>query len=414
VPSPPRRVLFIVSAYQRSHGDVITPWLNATIVELGRIGIDVEVLAPAFHGSPSHTIDGVRVHRFRYAPASCEMLSHDAPIPSQLSARPLRTALVPGYVLASSVEATRLACSGRFDALHAFWPIPHAVPAMLARRVTGVPLVSTFFGAELHWLASKHRFMRHVVRAIVRQSDAVTAISTFAAEALTTIAPEARPTIVPFGAAVAPSRAVSDEGLRATTPNDRARFVFVGRLVARKGVDVLLRAVALLRSSVDASPCGPTLTVVGDGEDRAKLQASAQSLGIADRVTFAGYVSRTELDTILRGCAALVLPAVPHPVLGTEGLGVAIIEAMSYGRAVIASDTGGIRDVVLHERTGLLVPPGDATALAAAMQRLLEDESLAPRLGNAGEAYIRAHFSWPAITEALRDVYIRAMGARRQ
>jgi glycosyltransferase involved in cell wall biosynthesis len=412
VPSAPRRVLFIVSAYQRGDGDVVTPWLNTTIAELGRAGIDAEVLAPAFRGSPSHTIDGVRVHRFRYAPAAYETLSHDAPIPSQLSAKPSRVALVPGYMAAAAIEATRLAKRGRFDAMHAFWPIPHALPALLARGATNVPLVSTFFGAELHWLASKNSFMQQLTRAIVRRSDAVTAISTFTAEALRKIVPDVQPTIIPFGAAIAPSR-VGGAPTRAPARTEGPKFLFVGRLVGRKGVDVLLRAFASTHPPATDRSREATLTIIGDGEDRLALETLARSLHIADRVTFTGYLSRVDLDGALRGCTAVVLPAVPHRVLGTEGLGVAIIEAMSYGRAVIASDTGGIRDVVVHDETGLLVSPGDATALAAAMQRLIDEPALVSRLGAAGEAHVAARFAWPAIVDALRGVYRRAMEARR-
>jgi glycosyltransferase involved in cell wall biosynthesis len=422
VPSNPRRILFIVSAYQRTPGDVITPWLNATIAELGRIGIEVEVLAPAYHGSPSHVVDGVRIHRFRYAPAAWEMLSHDAPIPSQLSARPVRTALVPGYVLAASAAAVRLTRGGRFDVVHAFWPLPHAVPALFAKRLTGVPFVSTFFGAELHWLAGRHSLLRRLVRAIVDASDVVTAISTYTARELQCIAPDAHPIIVPFGAAVAPARADDTRDAYAYSQlmrDDRkevrgARFTFVGRLVARKGVDVLLRAFALLHAAASDRSHAPSLTIIGDGDEREALQSLANSLGVADRVTFAGYLSNEALDSALRDCFALVLPAVPHRVLGTEGLGVALIEALSYGRAVIASNTGGIPDVVIHERTGLLVAPGDAPALAAAMQRLIDDPTLARQLGDAGRAHVEARFSWPAIVGSLRDVYARAMETRRR
>ncbi|MEP7002566.1 MAG: glycosyltransferase family 4 protein, partial [bacterium] len=126
MPSSRRRVLFIASAYPRYEGDIITPWLGATIAQLRDVQVDVDVLAPAYHGLADQTIDGVRVHRFRYAPAKWEMLSHDHPIPWQLSERPIRAALVPGYVTASAVAATRLTARHRFDVVHAFWPLPHA------------------------------------------------------------------------------------------------------------------------------------------------------------------------------------------------------------------------------------------------------------------------------------------------
>ncbi|MDB4915538.1 MAG: glycosyl transferase group 1 [Gemmatimonadetes bacterium] len=393
------RVLFIASAYPRFEGDVITPWLGATIAHLRGVGVDVEVLAPAYHGSPDHIVDGVPVHRFRYATSAWEMLSHDNPIPWQLSERPIRLGLVPGYVLAAAAAATRLARSERFDVVHAFWPVPHAVPGLIARRLTGIPLVSTFFGAELHWLARKHGWARWAVRAIVSQSDAVTAISTHTANQLRVVAPAAQPFVVPFGAAT--SLAAAD----AHVPHEGEQaFLFVGRLVARKGVDVLLAALSQLDDA--------RLVIVGDGAERQALEEQTRHLGIADRVKFTGYLPRTELEAYLQSCLALVLPAVTNEVAGTEGLGVALIEALSYGRPVIASDVGGIPDVVIHERTGLLVPEGDAMALARAMERLERDHAFACELGERGRAHVQDRFSWSAIVGALRSIYDTAITRR--
>lgn len=399
------RILFIVSAYPRHDGDIITPWLGESIAALRARGIDVEVLAPAFRGSESHVIDAVRIHRFRYAPASWETLSHDAPIPAQLRESPARFALVPGYVASASARATSLARSGRFDVLHAFWPFPHALPGMIARRLSGVPLVSTFFGAELHWLPSRHHWARLAVREIVAASDATTAISSFTARELEAIAPAAAPVVIPFGAAITP---------RATSSEDRVPYaiaptelLFVGRLVPRKGVDVLLRALATPRLSETR------LTIVGDGSERTPLESLAAALGVSSRVTFDGTVSATQLDARFRNCDALVLPAVDDPLSGTEGLGVVLIEALAYGRPVVASDIGGIPDVVRNGETGLLVPPGDPEALAIALASLADAPDRAQAFGDAGRRDVAERFSWSRISADLAALYDAVVARRR-
>jgi glycosyltransferase involved in cell wall biosynthesis len=405
VPTPRSRVLFIASAYPRHDGDVITSWLGATVAKLRDAGIHVEVLAPAFKGAPDHVVDGVRVHRFRYAPARWETLSHDNPIPWQLRERPLRFGLIPGYVAACTAAATRLTARGAFDVVHAFWPLPHAIPGIVARWIHGVPLVSTFFGAELHFFATRRAVGRMAVRAIVRQSDAVTTISAFTARELLDIAPTSQPVIIPFGAALSP-RTAGDERLPfAESP---AHFLFVGRLVARKGVDILLGAFARVTEHSDAH-----LTVVGEGEERDRLEAVTASLELRDRVTFTGYIPDDLLHGLIARCDALVLPAIQASVRGTEGLGVVLIDALSHGKPVIASDTGGIPDVVQNERTGLLVPSGDVDALAVAMRRLIEHPDLAQALGAAGRAHVEAKFSWPVIIRALGTLYDTVRAKRR-
>ncbi|MEP7001166.1 MAG: glycosyltransferase family 4 protein, partial [bacterium] len=292
----------------------------------------------------------------------------------------------------------------RFDVVHAFWPLPHAIAGMAARRITGTPLVSTFFGAELHWLARKHAWAKAAVRAIVHESEVVTAISEHTASELRSVAPDARPLVIPFGAAITPP--ASYAATRTPFAEQPAEFLFVGRLVARKGVDVLLQALAHIDERA------ARLTIVGDGAERARLDALAASLGLAARVHFAGYVPQDTLEQQLRACDAFILPAVTDEVAGTEGLGVALIEALSYERPVIASRAGGIPDVVRHEHTGLLVPPGDVEALAAAMRRFIAEPSFARVLGTQGRVDVEDRFSWPRIVEALRSVYEDAISRR--
>ncbi|HEU0051840.1 MAG TPA: glycosyltransferase family 4 protein, partial [Longimicrobium sp.] len=196
------KVLFLVTAYPRRSGDVITPWMVETIRRLAARGVTVEVLAPAYRGLETQEVEGVRVHRFRYAPRPWETLTHDQTAPDRIRERPWYLGLVPGYVAAGSRAAARLAKTGGFDAIHAFWPIPQGILGLAAKRASGLPLVSTFFGVELTWMEKQFPFLAPLLRRIVRGSDAVTAISTYTAGRLKTQVPGVEPAIIPFGAAV--------------------------------------------------------------------------------------------------------------------------------------------------------------------------------------------------------------------
>ncbi|HEX8672794.1 MAG TPA: glycosyltransferase, partial [Longimicrobium sp.] len=312
------KVLFLVTAYARHPDDVITPWLTETIRRLAERGVEVEVLAPSYRGLASQTVDGVRVHRFRYAPRAWETLTHDQTAPDRIRERPWFLALVPGYVAAGSRAAARLARSGEFDVVHAFWPIPQGVLGLAAKRAAGIPLVSTFFGVELTWMDRQFPFLAPMLRRIVRGSDAVTAISTYTAERLQRVAPGVRTEVIPFGAAVdaAPS-------LPPPRPaGSRPELLFMGRLVERKGVHLLLEALSILPPDRR-----PLLRVVGDGPERARLQELAGRLGLDGDVVFHGFVSNEEKAERLAGCDAFVLPAVIDAKGDTEGLGVVLLEA---------------------------------------------------------------------------------------
>src|SRR5687768_17278991 len=205
------RVLFKVTAFARDENDIITPWLTETIERLHERGVEVEVLAPSYRGGGDHTIGRIRVHRFRYAPSRIETLTHDQTAPDRIRERPQYSALVPGYVAAGTLAARRLARTGRFDVVHSFWPLPHGIFGLAASRAGNIPLVCTFFGVELRWVRAQLPFFAPLMRTIIRNSDAITAISGHTAAEVRRLVPDAEMVTVPFGAAIAPDAKAEEE-----------------------------------------------------------------------------------------------------------------------------------------------------------------------------------------------------------
>jgi len=180
--------------------------------------------------------------------------------------------------------------------------------------------------------------------------------------------------------------------------------LFVGRLVERKGVSHLVDAVNLLLPGADVR-----LVIVGDGPERARIEARVRERGLDGRVAVRGQVSDAELQAAYAGADAFVLPAVVDRRGDTEGLGVVLLEAMNHRVPVIASAIGGITDIVEDGVSGLLVPPGDAPALAAALGSLARAPDLAAGLGEAGYRRLRERFDWDAITRRWLEVYAAAV-----
>ncbi len=404
------RVLYIVTAYDRYPGDGITPWLVRTIRHLGRAGVEVEVLAPSYRGLGDGLVDRVPVHRFRYAPQPLETLTHDQTAPDRIRQRPWMLALVPGYLWSASRAARRLARTGRFDVVHVHWPIPHAIPGFAARRAGRIPLVSTFHGVELTWTRRQLPFLVPFLRRVIRRSDAVTANSSYTVSMIREVHDRAVERI-PFGATVtaeaADGRDASAAGVRgghARGRNESAPFqlLFVGRLVERKGLAVLLEALAGI---VDRHAV--RLRVVGAGPARESLERRARALGVDHVVQFEGFVPDDVLAEAYRTADLFVLPAVYDAKGDVEGLGVVLVEAAASGLPAVASDAGGIPDVVRHGETGFLVPPGDPGALAAAVVQALADRDRLRRMGEAAKRHAAREFSWDVITERLVSLYRR-------
>ena len=399
------KVLFIVTAYPRHEGDVITPWMGETIERLRRSGTEVEVLAPSYRGGGATSIGGVTVHRFRYAPAEFETLTHDVPAVERIRRSPLFAALLPAYVAAGSRAARRLAREGNFDVVHAFWPIPHGIFGVAARNGSRAALVSTFFSAELKWRGAARKVFTPVVRQIVANSDVVTVISTYTGQTLREYVQGVNTVTIPFGAAAVSVAQRNESALR--QKDDRFELLFVGRLVRRKGVDVLLRAAKILSAESRL-----TVRIVGGGPELEILRRLANELGVEHRVKFDGVVTAEKIDELFASCDALVLPAIVTETGDTEGLGVVLLEAMGYGKPVIASAAGGIVDIVKDEDTGLLVPAGDAEALAGAIVKAMDHPDELEQIARRGTTFAERAFGWDTIVASLSDVYETAVRRR--
>ena len=161
-----------------------------------------------------------------------------------------------------------------------------------------------------------------------------------------------------------------------------AQLLFVGRLAAVKGVPVLFRALTQVASQFSEVK----LTLIGDGPERAGLEAEAHAMGLGGMVHFAGYRSQIEVAEALVGADVLVLPSF------AEGLPVVLMEAMAARLPVVTTRIAGVPELVEHGISGLLVSPGDANALAEAITRLLGDAALRAQIGAAGRVKVLAEF----------------------
>ncbi len=291
-------------------------------------------------------------------------IAYRAGVAGNLRRRPWLALALPLLLLSFARAARRAARDA--DVVHAHW-----LPAGAVALATGRSVVLTVHGTDLE-LA---RRAQPLARAILRRMRVVLAVSTaLADEARRLGARDVR--LVPNGVEVP-----EDVGSEAEPP----QVLFAGRLSHEKGILELVEAAQ-----------GHELVVAGDGPLRRRVPQAR------------GWLPHDELERLYGRAAVVACPS--H----REGFGVVCAEAMAHARPVVASDVGGLRDLVVDGETGLLVPPHDVVALRAALERLLDDRELRLRLGSAARERVRSYCSWDSITDSVVSAYEDASSVRRR
>jgi glycosyltransferase involved in cell wall biosynthesis len=181
-------------------------------------------------------------------------------------------------------------------------------------------------------------------------------------------------------------------------------------MVEKKGFHHLLRACALLMKEEKDRGVSFAVCLVGEGPESGALRALASELGIAGRVEWTGALSNAETLERVRRCTVLAAPSIPAADGNIDGIPNVILEAMALERPVVGSDFSGIPEVVKDGVTGLLVPPGDVAAMAAALGALLKDPERARTLGRNASAFVREHFDARRNARLQLDLVHAALG----
>ena len=354
------RVIFLTHNYPRFPGDLAGGFLHPLALALRGRGIDLSVIAPSDAGKGgADQVDGVPVQRVRYADPEHETLAYTGRMQDALGS--------PGgvatfYGLWRALRTAALEASVPGTVVHAHWWIPAGLAAP-----AGTPMVLTSHGTDVRlldrWLPA-----RWLARPVYQRARVVTAVSRHLAEAIERLT----------GRAVPPERVqpmpVDTSHWHLSTGG--GGVIAVARLTEQKRLHLLVSAVARCRSAGRLIHC----TIVGDGPERAALEAQARSEGVVDLIEFTGQLEFRAVLERLQRADLFVLPA------QQEGFGLAAAEALMVGvPLVVCSDGGGLVDQAAPDASRVVFP--DAGSIAQAMQELVGD-------GMAREAALKHGAEW--------------------
>jgi glycosyltransferase involved in cell wall biosynthesis len=392
MPSParPLRLLTVTHNYPRFSGDPAGAFVARVAQGAAAHGHQVQVVAPHAPGNPAtEDIAGVRVRRFRYGPDALERVAYTGNLHGKTLGSPLSALGVLGFLVAFRTAVRKAIKELSPDVVHAHWWVPSGWLVSRSR----VPYVVTCHGSDIR-LLERSSVVRALALPVFDRAARVTTVSNFLARDLGRLLPS-------FAADVQVTSMPVDTDIFSSgsrlPKHQPARILYAGNLVASKGVDVLIRAVAELAHR--GVPC--ELKILGEGPLQSELLSLAASLGIAGKVTWSPFVPQSQMPAEYGVSTVTVLPSRGR----AEGLGLTLVEALLSGSAVVGTPAGGIPEVVVHERTGLIARDGDPVDLADQIQRLLTDEELRSRLVHEGVAHALRTYSPDAAIARFLEIY---------
>jgi len=388
VPASTHKTTLVVlaSTYPRWPNDHMRTFVRDYVHNVAGHFRRVRVIVPHYKGArhSEKSTSKVRVTRFYYAfPFRFENIAYGEFKKTRFY--PLKALT---YNLSELCTTFWAVLGKRRVVINAHWIIPQGFVAVLVGKMLGCPVVVSVHGADVYTLNGK--IMRRIKRYTLQNAAEVIVNSSATLAACRAIAK--RPYhVIPMG--------VDTSAFTARAPKVAGKvfeLLFVGRVSEIKGVLYLCEAVRLLRERhipmIHA-------TIIGDGDALPAVRAYVAEHHLQDAITLTGGLPHSQLAVYYANADAFVGPSIESKDGWKEAFGVVFAEAAAVGVPIIATATGGIKDIVHDGVNGLLVPQKDAGAIADAVQRLQQNPELCARLGSAGPAMVANNFSWQIVTQ---------------
>lgn len=330
---------------------------------------EIHVITTWYPGlAPDELVGGVRVHRVRVLGRG------SLPTASLVS--------LMAFVPAALVRGWQLCWKNKFDVINAQFVVPSGLPASILSFWFNVPFVLSFIGGDLFDPSKgvsphRHWWLRLIVRLVAARAAACTAISEDTKRRAQELHGVSKPiTVTHLG--LMPARVAVASRSDLELPERGLLFVSIGRLIPRKGYEVLLTA---WRGISEAH-----LVIIGTGPLKEKLEGMIEKFNLADRVQLLGYLEEEKKQQVLRAADAFV-SASEH-----EGFGIVFLEAMEAGLPIVATDRGGHRDFLIEGENAVFVPVGDRERLRAAISRVSREGRLRERMAGNNRKKVKMFY----------------------
>lgn len=392
------KVLLLTSSYPSSTDIINKSFMTDLAGSLSKKSIEIFVVCPHQPSLPLYEKQKkVKIIRFPYwFTKSGQKLGVKGGIVASIYQSPVAVIQLIPFCICEFIIAWKIIKKEKIDIIHSHWIVPQGLIGAIIRLITGIPHITSIHGTDIH-LVHSHKLAYPLIRLITKYSNNITTNSSHTCRLLQDIVRQnmTKNRVIPMGIfpeEFSPKPHFINKGQK--------KILFIGRLIAWKGTSILIRSL----KKIYVKDPSILLFIVGDGPEKQSLENLANDLDITENVCFLGNLPRKELQLCYKNASVFVLPSIIHKNQ-TEGLGVVLLEAMASGVPVIGSNIGGIPDIIKDGVNGLLVPPGDPDALAAAIINILDNSDLSERFRDAGLKTINEKFSWDKISDQFIEIY---------
>jgi glycosyltransferase involved in cell wall biosynthesis len=399
-------ITVLTTSYPRFPGDGTAPFVKSISEGLVRLGHQVEVVAPYDPAVKPDSPSTVKLHRFRYIwPDRLHIMGHARALDKDVRLKPLVFVLLPFFVTAAFLKLWGVARQQRADLIYAHWVLPNGFIAACVAAVMQIPFVISLHGSDV-FVARRNPIFKFAARWTFKRAAGVTACSPELKQAAMSLDGPKNTMLLPWGA---DPQVFTPEKRKRGDPDSAQPQIIVaalGRFVYKKGFEYLLNAMPEVLQECPQV----RLILGGDGSLMDMFQQRIAELGIREHVSLPGRVPWDEVPDFLAGADIFVLPSVRDEDGNVDGLPTVVLEAMSSGAAVIASDIGGVSLVIDDRVNGLLVPPGDSAALRDAIIHLAKNLDQRLALAQSARNDIVERFNWDRIAMRISALLESAAG----
>ena len=383
---PKKKVLVTASTFPRWEQDTEPRFILDYCIGLSKY-YDVTVLVPAAIGAADEEVlEGIHVIRYHYFPIHAwETLCYPGAIVPRIKEKKSRAFLVPFLLLSQFLHLRRY--EKKFDFVHAHWLIPQGIVNAFCKK----PYLVTGHGGDVGELNKSIFYW--LKKRCLKKASGITVVSRHLQDILKEKYGCTNTEIIPMGCNTAyftPANRVTNY----FSKNDKKVILFVGRLAEKKGVPFLIQAMQHVSAQ---------LVIVGGGPLEQECRDLVSNLHLEKKVRFLGPKPHTDLRAIYASADMFAAPSITTKSGDVEGFGLVILEAMASGLPVIASNSGGITDIIRHEENGLLAEEKNVVQLADCLNRLIDSPELYHKLSQAS-LETAARFDYSVIAKKYYDI----------